>query len=77
MATKPTIDPTDRSMQRVMMTIVWASATITRIEMLSRMSWKLPGVRKWGLRTTHHHDQQEDKDADADFAKSRQREDEV
>ena len=50
MATRPIIEPTDRSMPLVIMTMVWASTTIDRIEMLSRMSRKLLRVRKAGAR---------------------------
>ena len=50
MATRPMLEPTDRSMPWVRMTIVCASATITRMEISNRMSLKFPGVRKTGAR---------------------------
>ncbi len=50
MATRPIVEPTDKSIPRVIMTIIWASATITSTEMSSRMFWKLSTVRKAGLR---------------------------
>ena len=45
-ATRPIIDPTDRSMPRVMMTIVWARATMARMEIFSRMSRKFSRLKK-------------------------------
>ena len=49
-ATNPIMELTERSMPCVMMTIVCASAAITRIEMFRRMSFRLSAVKNEGAR---------------------------
>ena len=48
-ATSPSIDPTDRSMFRVMISRVWPTARIIMIVAFSSRSFTPCGVRKSGL----------------------------